>query len=67
VELPQAVSAIKLAVKAREKGVEFLPGTACHFHGGGDQTLRLSYSFADEAQIERGIALLADIIRGEIS
>jgi 2-aminoadipate transaminase len=66
-ELPQAVSAMKLAVKAREKGVEFLPGTACHFHGGGDQTLRLSYSFADEAQIERGIALLADIIRGEIS
>ena len=66
-ELPQAVSALKLSVKAREKGVEFLPGTACHFHGGGDNTLRLSYSFADEAQIKQGIGLLGDIIREEMS
>lgn len=65
--LPSSISAQKLAVQAREKGVEFLPGTACHFHGGGDHTLRLSYSFADEAQIEQGIGVLADIIRAEMS
>jgi 2-aminoadipate transaminase len=66
VDLPDGVSATKLAAAAREQGVEFLPGTACHFHGGGDQTLRLSYSFADEAQIEQGIAILADLIRAQM-
>ncbi len=63
VDLPEGVSATDLAAATREKGVEFLPGTACHFHGGGDHTLRLSYSFANEAQIEQGIAILADLIR----
>ncbi len=66
VQLPDGVSSTELAAKAREKGVEFLPGTACHFHGGGDQTLRLSYSFADETQIEQGIGILAELIRAEI-
>jgi 2-aminoadipate transaminase len=66
VHLPAAVSAQGLAARVREQGVEFLPGTACHFDG-GDQTLRLSYSFADEDQIRQGIALLADAIRAEMS
>ena len=63
VDLPSGVSATKLGEAAREQGIEFLPGTACHFHGGGDGTLRLSYSFADEEQIEKGIKILADLIR----
>lgn len=62
VTLPRGVSASTLIAQARERGVEFLPGTACHFTG-GDDTLRLSYSFADEDQIRRGIAILADLVR----
>lgn len=61
VTLPAGVSATTLIGRARERGVEFLPGTACHY-GGGDNTLRLSYSFADEAQIRQGIAILAELI-----
>lgn len=66
VDLPEGVSALALAAAAREKGIEFLPGTACHFHGGGERTLRLSYSFADEVQIETGITILADLIRAQM-
>lgn len=64
VDLPKGVSATKLGAAAREQGVEFLPGTACHFQG-GDDTLRLSYSFANEEQIEQGIRILADLLRAE--
>lgn len=64
--LPQGVQATTLAAKARERGIEFLPGTACHFQD-GDDTLRLSYSFADEDQIRRGIAILAGLIREEMA
>lgn len=60
--LPEGVSATALNERARERGVEFLPGTACHYDG-GDNTLRLSYSFADEAQIREGIGILAELIR----
>lgn len=66
IDLPEGVSSTKLAAAAREKGVEFLPGTACHFHGGGERTLRLSYSFAHEDQIEKGIPILADLIRAQM-
>ena len=66
VDLPDGVSATKLSAAAREKGVEFLPGTACHFEGRGDQTLRLSYSFANEEQIGEGIPILADLIRAQM-
>ncbi|HUZ02979.1 MAG TPA: PLP-dependent aminotransferase family protein [Thermomicrobiaceae bacterium] len=66
VTLPDGVRASVLAAQARERGVEFLPGTACHFSG-GDGTLRLSYSFTDEDQIRRGIAILAELVRGQLT
>ncbi|HET8980366.1 MAG TPA: PLP-dependent aminotransferase family protein, partial [Solirubrobacteraceae bacterium] len=66
VTLPEGVRASTLAEQARARGVEFLPGTACHFSG-GDGTLRLSYSFTDEEQIRRGIAILAELVRGELT
>lgn len=66
VDLPPGCSVKALQPLARERGVEFLPGTACYFHGQGDDKIRLSYSFANEAQIEEGIAILAELVRGQL-
>lgn len=63
--LPEGVTASALAPAARERGVEFLPGTACHFQD-GDDTLRLSYSFADEEQIRQGIAILGELMKARL-
>lgn len=63
VDLPQGVSASELQRRARERDVELLAGPGFYFHGAGDSQLRLSYSFADEGQIERGIAILGELVR----
>ncbi|HET7036269.1 MAG TPA: PLP-dependent aminotransferase family protein [Thermomicrobiaceae bacterium] len=64
--LPDGVDAAAMAEKAQERGMQYLPGTACHFGGRGQQTIRLSYSFADDEQIRQGIAILAGLIREEL-
>jgi 2-aminoadipate transaminase len=61
--LPSSVNSGELLAAARERNVEFLPGTACYYDGSGEHELRLSFSFADEAQIERGVAVLGELIR----
>lgn len=61
--LPEGVTAGELQKAAAERNVEFLPGPACHFHGAGANTLRLAYSFADDEKIERGIAVLSELVR----
>lgn len=66
VTLPEGASASAMAAVARERGIEFLPGTACHYQG-GDDTLRLSYSFADEEQIQAGIPILAELVREQLA
>jgi 2-aminoadipate transaminase len=66
VDLPEGCSVKALQPLAREKGVEFLPGAACYFHGQGDDKIRLSYSFANEEQIEQGITVLAGLVREQL-
>jgi len=67
VYLPKDVSAGKLLAAAREQNVEFLPGTACFYDGSGDDQLRLSFSFANEQQIEQGVAVLGAAVHRELS
>lgn len=62
VTLPEGVTAGELQKIAAEQNVEFLPGPACHFGGAGSNTLRLAYSFADDEKIERGIAILGNLL-----
>ena len=45
-----------------EAKVIFVPGAAFHADGSGGNTLRLSYSLADEAQIAEGVERLAAVI-----
>lgn len=67
VTLPEGVDTSEMAAQARERGVEYLPGRGCFADGAGQHTLRLSYSFARDAEIEEGIRILGEIIAGELS
>lgn len=64
--LPGSVDATAIRPHARELGVEFLPGTTCFADGSGANTIRLSFSFARDHEIEPGIEILAGVIRGEL-
>ncbi len=64
VTLPATFDGAALLAKSLETvKVAFVPGKAFHADGTGANTLRLSYSCADDAQIEEGIKRLGDLIR----
>lgn len=67
VTLPDGVDTTAMAPQARERGVEYLPGASCFVDGSGENTFRLSYSFARDDEIEPGIRILGEIIRGELA
>jgi 2-aminoadipate transaminase len=64
--LPEGIDAGQMLPHARERGVEYLPGATCYTDGRGKNQIRLSYSFARDAQIGEGIRIMADVIRGEM-
>ncbi|MGI8686960.1 MAG: PLP-dependent aminotransferase family protein [Thermomicrobiales bacterium] len=61
--LPAGYDSVDMLPEARAHGVDFLPGTGCFFDGNGRRNIRLSYSFADDEAIRRGVKILAGIIR----
>jgi DNA-binding transcriptional MocR family regulator len=62
--LPVEIDAAALLQRAiSEARVAFVPGRAFHADGSGANTLRLSFSRADEATIGEGIARLAKLLR----
>ena len=62
--LPEGIDAAGLLQRALEEAnVAFVPGGAFFFDGRGRNTLRLSYSLPGEAEIDRGIAALARLVR----
>lgn len=66
VTLPEGINTLEMLPKAREMGVEYMPGGSCYAQGGGDNQMRLSYSFAADDKIEPGIEILANLVRGEL-
>ena len=63
--LPAEIDAASLLQQAlKEAKVAFVPGGAFYFDGRGRNTLRLSYSLPGEADIDRGVAALAGLLRG---
>lgn len=65
--LPDGVSVSDLTPGLQAEGIEVSPGPIFYFHGGGENELRLSYSFANEGQIESGVKVLGDLIKQSIS
>jgi GntR family transcriptional regulator/MocR family aminotransferase len=60
--LPEGMDAVPLLERAAARGVAFTPGNAFFVDGGGEQTLRLSFSALPAHQIDEGIRRLADVI-----
>ena len=67
VKFPEAVEMARLAPSCRERGVEISPGPIFYFDDRGTNEMRLSYSFADEAQIEEGISILAEEVKDQLA
>jgi len=67
VTLPEGVDATALRAQTRELGVDFLPGATCAAPGVADNQLRLCYSFVVDDQIDTGIEIIANVVKGEIA
>lgn len=61
--LHEGVNATDMLMKAVEKGVAYVPGTYFYPDGGHDNTLRLNFSNADLATIQRGMSLLDECLK----
>jgi 2-aminoadipate transaminase len=60
--LPDGVDSADLARQAVERGVGIVPGILFFPDGRGGNTVRLSFSLVDEAQIDDGIERLASLL-----
>jgi 2-aminoadipate transaminase len=56
--LPADMPTAKVAAKAREHKVAFLPGAGCYANGQGQNEIRLAFSYQNDANISEGIARL---------
>jgi GntR family transcriptional regulator/MocR family aminotransferase len=63
VTLFPGMNAVTLLEQAVQRGVAFSPGNAFFVDGGGEHTLRLSFSGIPVTQIDEGIKRLAETIR----
>ena len=63
VRLPAGCNAADLLPAAVEQGVAFVPGAAFYASAPRDDFMRLSFVTATPSRIERGIAILADLLR----
>jgi DNA-binding transcriptional MocR family regulator len=62
VTLPEGMDAGALLPRAVERGVTFTPGPLFFADGGGERTLRLSFSAVPPGRIDEGIARLAQAV-----
>ncbi len=63
VMLPPGMDAGALLPQAVERGVAFTPGAPFFVDGGGERTLRLSFSSVAAGRIEEGVRRLAETIK----
>lgn len=63
-ELPKGLSAEALFQRAIAENVAFVPGGPFFAHGGGENTLRLSYATLDREGIEEGVRRLGRALKG---
>jgi len=61
--LPEGMDAAALLEQAADRGVAFTPGNAFFVDGGGERTLRLSFSAIPVGQVDEGVKRLAETIR----
>jgi 2-aminoadipate transaminase len=66
VELPAVLDAAELLVKARERHVIFAPSRYFYFHNPKHNALRLCYTALADDRIEKGIAVLGELLKAEM-
>jgi len=62
--LPPGVSSMDVFREGVRQGVAVLPGVPFYADGGGEETIRLNFSNADETSIAEGMERLARVVRG---
>jgi 2-aminoadipate transaminase len=65
--LPEGMSSADLLLKAVEQKVAFVPGASFHPCGGGENTLRLNFSYSSPGLINEGISRLGMVVKKVIS
>ncbi|HAM36745.1 MAG TPA: aminotransferase [Elusimicrobia bacterium] len=63
VRLPGHMNADELFYEAIKQNVAYVIGSAFHCDGGGQNTMRLNFSYPSEEQIDEGIKRLAGVIK----
>lgn len=66
VTLPRGMNASQLAYEAVKQNVAYVPGEAFYANGGGENTLRLSYSVATPEQIDEGMRRLGEVFKSQL-
>lgn len=63
VQAPQDLDTQTIFPLAVERKVAYVPGGPFHPNGGGNNTIRLNFSFATEEEIEIGITRLGEVLK----
>lgn len=66
VHLPEGMDATALFEKAVANNVAYVPGAAFHAAGGGENTMRMNFSYSTPDTIREGIARLGTMLKEEI-
>ncbi len=65
--LPEGMDAAQVLERAIEKKVAFVPGIAFHPTGGGENTMRLNFSYSNPETIREGITRLGTTLKEFVS
>jgi 2-aminoadipate transaminase len=65
--LPQDMDAAEVLKTAIERKVAFVPGFAFHANGGGNNTMRINFSFSNPETIREGITRLGLVLKEQIA
>jgi 2-aminoadipate transaminase len=63
--LPEGLNTTRLLDRAIERQVAFVPGAAFYANGGGENTMRLNFSYSSPERIVEGVKRLAEVIASE--
>lgn len=64
--LPKGMNTTEIFKVAVERNVAFVPGASFYALGGGENTMRLNFSYANPEQIHMGIERLANVLKETI-
>lgn len=63
IELPESISARDILDRCLEKKVAFVPGDSFFPNASKDNTLRINYSNMPEDKIEKGLKIIAEVVK----